>query len=302
MKRLLHYGARTLLGLLALVAVVIVGVYVASELNLRQRYDVPATDLTLVPDSAVIARGAHLVSIRGCADCHGEDLGGHLMIDNPVLGRVAASNLTAGRGGVGARYRTGADWDRAIRHGVAPDGRGLLIMPSHEFAPMSDEDVTAVIAHIRTLLPVDRELPANRVGPLGRALYLAGQIPLVPAELIDHGAPPMAAPPEGPTAVYGAYLATTCTGCHGSGLAGGPMHGGPPGGPLAANLTPDPESGLGTWTEADFRRALHDGVRPDGRPLSPAMPVSMTKHLTDIEVAAIWAYLQTLPAIHTPGA
>lgn len=302
MKNLLRYGGRALAGLVAVAALLTVFVYAASAHKLGQRYDVPAVDLALTADSALVAHGAHLASIRGCTECHGGDLGGRVMIDDPALGRIVATNLTAGRGGIGGRYRTGADWDRAVRHGVAPDGRALLLMPSHEFAPMSDDDVAAVAAYARALPPVDRDLPASRVGPLGRALYLAGKIPLVPAEHIDHAAPRTTAPPAGPTAAYGEYLATTCTGCHGSGLVGGPMHGGPPGGPLAANLTPDPETGLAAWGEDDFRRALREGVAPDGRALSPAMPVSMTKHFTDTEIAALWAYLRTLPPTHTPGA
>ena len=61
----------------------------------------------------------------------------------------------------------------------------------------------------------------------------------------------------------------------------------------ASNITP---AGIGSWTEADFLRALREGVRPGGTPIDPAMPVRYTKEMTDVELRAVWAYLQTVPA------
>jgi mono/diheme cytochrome c family protein len=287
---------------MSVILVFLIAVYGVSEYRLRRTYEVRASALSIAADSASVARGAHVVAIRGCADCHGADLGGTVMMDEPPFGRFVSTNLTRGRGGVAETYMA-EDWDRAVRHGVAPGGRALLLMPSHEYAVMSDEDVAAVAAYLQSLPPVDRtprqDLPPSRVGPVGRALYLAGQVPLVPAELVDHTSQSADAPPVGPTARYGAYLATSCTGCHGPALAGGPM---PGGGPVAANLTPDPSTGLGRWSAGDFRRALREGVRPDGGRLAPEMPVAMTAALTDVEVAALWAYLRTQPARSTEGA
>lgn len=65
---------------------------------------------------------------------------GRVFLDEPAIGRFVASNLTRGKGGVGASY-TDDDWVRAIRHGVGPDGKALLIMPSQEFFNLSDADV-----------------------------------------------------------------------------------------------------------------------------------------------------------------
>lgn len=64
-----------------------------------------------------------------------------------------------------------------------------------------------------------------------------------------------------------------------------------------ANLTPDAETGLGKWSDAEVVTAIRVGVRPDGRKLSPAMPYAGFAHLTDSDVEAIVAYLRTLPPV-----
>src|SRR5690606_31752500 len=102
--------------------------------------------------------------------------------------------------GVGATY-TAIDWERAIRHGIRPDGRPLLFMPAHEFHPLDDADLSALVSYIVNLPPVASEPGARSVGPLGRMLVATGQIPnFVPAELIDHEALHPPAPPAGRTA------------------------------------------------------------------------------------------------------
>jgi mono/diheme cytochrome c family protein len=64
-----------------------------------------------------------------------------------------------------------------------------------------------------------------------------------------------------------------------------------------ANLTPDPETGIGTWSETEIVTAIRTGIRPDGRQLAPAMPWMGYAALTDTDAAAIAAYLKTLPAV-----
>ena len=267
--------------------------YALSEGRLRQSFRVPDDVLlaTATADSAGVARGAHLAVTRGCTGCHAGDLAGRVMIDDPALGRIVATNLTpAGRT---ASWTTG-DFDRAIRHGVAPDGRGLLFMPSHEYQGLSDQDVADLVAYLRTARPARRALPDSRVGPVGRVLHLAGQLPLVPAERIAHASPRPEAPKAGPTAAYGAYLATSCHGCHGSDLGGAPGHG-PPGTPDAPALTRAGTSGR--WTEAEFVRALRTGARPGTAPMdSLVMPWTMTRPMSDDELRALWLHLRTLPA------
>ena len=95
-------------------------------------------------DAASIERGRHLVRTYSlCQECHGDKLEGEVMEDDPVFGRVVASNLTSGKGGIGGRY-TDVDFVRAIRHGVGDDGKGLVIMPSNYFTKMGDNDLGAL--------------------------------------------------------------------------------------------------------------------------------------------------------------
>lgn len=291
----MKWTGRILGGLVAIVALALAAVYGVGEARMRRTYSVDPGPVAVRADAEAVRQGAHLAVVRGCVDCHGADLGGRLFIDEQPMARLTATNLTAGRGGVASRYAD-ADWVRAIRHGVAPDGRALLFMPSHEFNPLGDEDVGALVAYIKSLPPVDSDLPESSVGPLGRALFLAGQVPLLPAELIDHAAPRGAAPAPGATAEYGAYLATGCTGCHGAGFSGGKIPGTPPDWKAAANLTPDSATGLGRWTEQDFVRAMRTGKRPDGSGIDPLMPWKGLANMTDTELQALWAYLRTVPA------
>ncbi len=267
-------------------------VYAVTEQRLNRRYNVEPAAVAVRSDPQTVARGRHIALTRGCTDCHGDNLGGKTFIDAAPMARLFASNLTAGQGGVGRAYRD-ADWVRAIRHGVGPGGRPLLFMPSHEFNTLSDDDAGALVAYLKSLPAVDHALPGNSVGPVGRVLYLAGQFPLVPAELIEHDRRPRTAPPVGPTAAYGAYLAVGCTGCHGTGFTGGKIPG-PPGIPEASNLTRH-ETGLARWTERDFIRALREGRRPDGTKIDEFMPWRTTARMTDDEIRALWAYLRTVP-------
>ena len=279
------------LGVVVLLAVVAAaGLHLAGGRKLARTYAVtPRPPAEPVADSALLARGQHVATaLAKCAACHGDDLGGRVFIDDPALGRLSASNLTPG--GPTAAY-TLADWDRAVRHGVRPDGRGLLVMPSDEFVHLSDHDFAAVVAYLRQLPPVTRELPPTTLRFVGRALLATNQLPMIPAARIDHAAP-TSPPAPGVTREYGRYLAVVggCTGCHGATLAGGPY--GEPGAPPAANLTP---TGIGSWTEADFRRALRDGVRPNGSPISDKMPWKYTRLMTDDEIAALYMYVRSVP-------
>jgi mono/diheme cytochrome c family protein len=295
MKRFLRWIGVALAGVVGLAVLAVAVVYGVSEYRMGRRYDVPAVALSLRDDSATIARGQHIAAIRGCVDCHTGNLAGGTFIDVPLLGTVYAANLTRGKNGA-ASFFTDADWDRAIRHGVKPDGKPLLVMPAQEYSALSDEDLAAVVAYLRSVPPVDTPPRENRVGPLGRFLEVTGKAVVVPASHVDHDAPRKPAPPAGPTAEYGAYLITACSGCHGEHLSGGIVPGSPPDAPPALNLTPDPATGLGKWTEADFTRALRAGKKPDGSDVRAPMPVKLTAQLTDDEIHALWLYLRTVPA------
>ncbi|HEU5050366.1 MAG TPA: cytochrome c [Gemmatimonadales bacterium] len=280
-----------LIALLILIAAVGYGI---SSSRLSRSWEVAPESLEFSTDSAVLARGRHLAEARlGCADCHTADLGGQVFIDSPVFGRFVAPNLTRGAGGIGASY-TDADWVRSVRHGVAPDGRALLIMPSQEFSRLSREDLVAVISWVKSVPAVDRTVPQSAPGPIARAMVVFDE-KAIPASVIDHSAPFPAAPVEEVSVEYGAYLAGTsgCRGCHGPDLGGAKSH--EPGGIPPANLTP--AGALGSWSEADFRRAMREGKRPDGTAIAPAMPWSSLGRMSDLELNAIFAYLKSLPPV-----
>jgi mono/diheme cytochrome c family protein len=96
--------------------------------------------------------------------------------------------------------------------------------------------------------------------------------------------PPPPALPEGPWQGLTAITGTAFTG--------------PWGVSFTANLTPDPETGLGKWTYENFRDTFRTGRRMGrGRPILPPMPIPMYRHLTDEDLSAVFAYLQTIPAI-----
>lgn len=100
----------------------------------------------------------------------------------------------------------------------------------------------------------------------------------------------------------GGYVATAagCAACHTDGAPGStPYAGGraidtPFGTFYGPNITPDPQHGIGKWTLADFRRALHEGTRPDGANFFPVFPYPSFTRMTDADVADLWAYLRAL--------
>lgn len=268
-------------------------VHVAGGRRLARHHDVAVKAAAEpVVDSVTLARGAHLAGPLGkCAECHGDDYGGKILADDPAIGLLSVPNITRGRGGVTADFAM-ADWDRVLRHGVAPDGRGLVLMPSEDYATLTDADLAALVGYLRQVPPVDREMPRPSIRLVGRALLLAGKLPLISADRIDHTADRQVAPP-GPTKEYGAYLAdiSGCTGCHGPQLSGGPIPGMPPGTLPAANITP---TGIGEYTKADFVRAMRDGIRPDGTKIREPMPIRFTRQMTDDETTALYLYLRTV--------
>jgi mono/diheme cytochrome c family protein len=295
MLKVLKWIAIVIGGLAAIILLAVGIVYGLSNARLDHTYTVQVQTVPIPTDQASIAYGKHLASIHGCMACHGDNLAGEIEFQDPMVGVISNANLTTGRGSDVFDY-TIEDWVRAIRHGIGPDGKPLVIMPAQTFYPMSDKDLGAIIAYVKSVPPVDNELPKLKLGVLPRVMFLAGQMDFaVPAEIIDHNAPRPPAPEQGVTADYGKYLAGLCTLCHGAGFSGGPIPGTPPSDPPALNLTPGGE--LVGWTFDDFLHAMRTGVTPGGRQLREEfMPYkSLFGDMTDDEWEAIWLYLQTLP-------
>lgn len=296
MTRVLRWSGVALLGLAGLTAVAALTVYGLSARRLQRVYPVTIVLPRAIPaEAAAVDRGRHIATaMASCTLCHGPDLGGQMLGAEGPIGVLAAPNLTRGHGGLGTSF-TDTDWVRAIRHGVHRDGTTLLVMPCEAFVYMNEPDTADLIAYMKQLPPVDRDMPRSRLGPLGRTLLVLGKFSILIAEKTPAlGYPPVVAP--GPTAAYGRYLANFmgCHGCHGFGLSGGRVAG-PPNTPPATNLTPDPQTGIARWTEGDFARAVRQGVRPDGRPIDPFMPWQYFAGLTNTEVAALWQYVRTVP-------
>jgi mono/diheme cytochrome c family protein len=283
--------------------------WVAVERRLDRIYPVDAPGLPVLETSEALARGRHLVrTVAQCTTCHGDDLSGRPMADDLWLGRLFAPNLTPGEGGI-RDYGT-RDFVSSIRHGVGPDGRPLLVMPSQYLFQLSDADLAAVIAYLRSLPAVDRVTPDRRLGPVSVLALLTGRAPdLIPAELLSQQPTRMPAPAPQDTADYGLYLVEVsgCKVCHRDDLSGG-LH------PLSLPGEPPPPDlraggPLATWSERDFVIALRTGITPDGRRLDDAwMPWKSFSRMNDVELRAIWRGLRSLsesdparPAVATDG-
>lgn len=279
---------------MALLLVAVATVYAVTGRAVAKHVDSPAHGFVAPRDSASVARGEHVTRVLAkCVDCHGKDLGGDMLVDDPAFARLPAPNLTTGRGGVLAHYDDAA-LEAAIRHGVGFDGRRLMIMPSNEFQYLSDADLGAVIAYVRAQPPVDRNFVPASLGPIARVLTVTGALPLFPHESVTHIAEVVPSVPYDTTLAYGEYIGKIgCAGCHGVGFGGGKIPGTPPEWPAPSNIT---TGGIGHYSFADFKKVLTEGTRPDGSKMLPFMPLEATSQMTEIELRAVWKYLRSLPA------
>ena len=294
MKRVLRWIGFLLVLAVAVVAVGALITVVASNRAVDARVAV-APPLPVLGHGS-IERGKHLyTAVASCIVCHGGDGGGGPFITDSALGTLNAPNLTRGPGGVGTLY-SDADYDRAIRRGIRPDGTRLIIMPSWGYAALSDSDAASIVAYVRTLPAVDRANPRVRLGPVGRVLLVTHKLRMDATRIADEGAPP---PPPPPMMMveYGKYLTRIggCMGCHGTHLSGGHLEG-PPDVPPASNLTP---KGIASWSSADFMRTLTLGHDPSGHNLHPFMPWRTISRMTDIELESIYDYLKSVPPRET---
>ncbi|MGV3533227.1 MAG: c-type cytochrome [Chthoniobacteraceae bacterium] len=282
--------------LAVLIVAAVAGVYGVSSSRLSKRHQVTPVPIGIPIAQGSLERGAHLYATRGCADCHGADLGGAKVVEDPAVGRLFGPNITKGQGSVTAQYRD-EDWVRAIRHGVNPEGRPLVLMPSMEYAEFSDQDLADLLAFIQAAPGVDRATIPVEVGPISRVLLISGAAPLA-ADMINHTAIKPAVVTPGATPEYGRYLAVGCQGCHGPNLSGGKIAAGPPDWPPASNLTSHPQGAITAWSEADFLTALRTAHRPNGTEINPVMPRAFGK-MHDDELKALYAYLKTVPEAET---
>lgn len=280
-------------------AVLVVGVGVTagaamllSERKLNRVLDVNVGSINLASLAPSQERGEYLFLTRGCSECHGAKGEGRLVIDDQSSGfYVYSPNITRGGGGAAAAY-SDTDWIALLRHGLKPSRSPVFIMPSEDYAQMADEDVASLVTYIRSL-PASSERKAEiRIPLLLKALYAFG-VATDAAEKIDHSKPAPARVPMDSHS-HGEYIAKTCAGCHGEGLAGGKIPGAPPTWPAAANLTSAADAAMNRYGSAEqFRQMMRTGKRADGTSIA-VMPFESLRAMSDGELDALFGFLKTL--------
>lgn len=223
-------------------------------------------------------------------DCHGAKLEGDVFINDAMLLKLSAPNLTKGEGGLPDDYTT-QDWVRVLRHGVDKNGHSLWMMPAHESTVLNKEDLTNLIAYCQSMPPVhNKQEKLKSMGPIGRVLMVLNKVAVLPAEHIDHEMPITTTTPAD-AIEFGKYLANTCQSCNRPDMKGGS--------PLAPGFPPVPDiSATGAqskWSESEFIETIRGGKTPDGILLrNEFMPWQNMKHFSDEELKAIRSYLRSV--------
>jgi mono/diheme cytochrome c family protein len=295
-KKIGKWIGYTLLALLLIAAAGYGYAYWQVEKRLNKVYHTEVPAITIPSDSAAIARGAHQYVVHGCRDCHGPNLGGRVLLDNPVMGMLAARNLTKGKGGLPADFGD-QDWLRTLKHGVNREGKPLLIMPANETTNIADKDLADIIAFCKSRPSVDNpDLPEQKLGPVLMLIAGLAEPAFFPAEKFDHQFRTIAQKPVEASAQYGEYLTASCTACHRADFRGGPALA--PGYPPVPDITS--QGRVGKWTEDQFKHTLRTGTTPDGHRLdSTKMPWTRTRDFSDTELQAVRLFLLSLPDTKT---
>lgn len=242
------------------------------------RFD-PRAETLARPTAAELADGGRQARILGCTSCHGERLQGLNMIDAPPVARLNAPNLP-----LLAASATDQQLAQGIRQGIGADGRTLWIMPSPQYSRLTDNEVAALIAYIRSLPVKPGQVAAPRFGPIGHFLVATGKFRPAPLKVAEFNA---RLPADlGAATVRGRYLAASrCSDCHGRALEGHEMEDG--------HVTPD--LAIAAAYDLDqFKTFLHTGKAPGGREL-PMMSEIARKDfavLNDQEISDLHAYLR----------
>lgn len=290
LKKILKWTG-ILLGCLILIAIAFYAI-AWSNVNSRANkvYTVTLQQLNIPHDSASYEMGKHIATIRGCLECHGNNLAGKVfMSDSTPIAVLYSANLTSGKGGINYSDQ---DWIRALRHGLNKENKSVWFMPAqHTSSQLSNKELGSLICFLEKQPPVDNVQPQHEIKPLGTILTYLDKFPLFPAEAIDHNATYADEVKAEVSPAYGKYLAISCAGCHGEHLKGGPANA--PGEPPFPDLTST--GNPGKWTSDQFIATLRTGTTPEGKLLSDYMPWKVFgKASTDEELQAIYLYLHGL--------
>ena len=263
-----------------------------AQSRLSTTHKVEPQELSIPDDSLSLIVGKKWATAL-CAECHGNDLGGKMFFDDPDIGQVYAPNITPGSGGTA--YYTDKDWVRALRHGVAANGKGLFIMPAGDYNYMHEEDLAATIAYIKSVAPIDRSNMPMKLTTLANVLLSVGAFGeyAIPAEAIDHETPIPTKPESQSVIEYGDYVVKVfgCWGCHGKDLGGGnsPDPNAPPAPSIRSN------GNIGNWNFEQFQAFTTSGTTPEGKTVdNKFMPYMALGRLPLEEQKAIFEYLKSL--------
>lgn len=278
MKRVLRWLGIATAGVAALLLLAAGAIFLLSERSLARRYD-PLAERLPEPSPAMLADAPRQARILGCFSCHGEGLKGKLMDDIPNVVRLHAPNLTE----IASRS-TDQQLAAAIRQGIGHDGRGLFVMPSAMYARLADDEVAALIAHIRSLPRRPGSIEGFSAGPVGRIAIVTGRLRPAPAKMEEFRTNvPISLGAD--HAAGRRIAATNCSECHGPALLGMTMEDGK----VAPDLTL-----VGAYGAADFRTLMRTGKAPGGRELALMSEVARNdfSHLKDSEIDALHGYLR----------
>ena len=276
MRRFLKWTGIVIGALAAITLMAALYLYIASQRVISRTYDVPSIAFDAPSDRDSIRKGERLSAVYGCTNCHGTDLTGSDMFDMPGIVHITAPNLTK----VVKEYTDG-ELERVVRHGVKHDGTSTWIMPSAMFNRLSDEDLRAIIAYVRSFPErpgVDR---LTQVRLLGRIGIIQGKF--LPQATQVRNLPVMADTSKPDPLARGRYLVmTSCTECHGATLQGSDFV-------KAPNLAV-----VAAYSDVDFTRLMREGVGAGNRHLGLMSEVAQARfaHFNDAEVQAIRGYLQ----------
>ena len=282
MKRLFRWVGISLVSVAGLLLIAYAVVYVLSERVLQHVYTVPVVAISVPTDAAAIAEGQRLVTIRGCLGCHGKQGEGAVLLDDPLLARLIAPNLTTAV----PKY-SNTELAVIIRNGLRPDGHSMLVMPSSAFVGLTDEDLGRTIAFLRTLPVVSGTRSTTSLGPIGRIGLVAGKFKLEAQRIAETVPPPEATSEE---ATHGRYLARTiCAHCHGSSLLGDSN----------PEFTSPSLRIVAAYSPEAFAQLMRTGIAIGGRNLTTMTPEAQNhlSQLADTEIADLYAYLHTMPDV-----
>lgn len=274
MRPLMKWTARIGLGLVGAGLLAAGTVYAGSEIVRRQHWPKPPVTIVAHRDADAVARGARLAQVYGCHDCHGADMTGKLFHDEPALARMSGANLT-----LAAATQSDADLARAIRTGVAADGRGLWVMPSAAFSRLTDSETADLIGYLRTFQPRGQPSAGVRLGPVGRVGIVLRKFRSEP-QMLKEGV--RDAVDLGPVLAQGRALTRACAECHGVDLKG-----------REEAHAPDLAIAA-SYPLADFKRLMRTGVAAGDRklPLMSDTAASRFSGWSDVEIQALHDYLK----------